>query len=94
MDVANLANAALFSPPDMSALVTSSPSLSLLSAPGLAQSLASWDGGMTPGSQRTAASASRPPAEAKQLTYSFDPFDQKSWWTDATTTGTNVDTVA
>jgi hypothetical protein len=96
MDIASVANAGIFSPPDLSALTVSAPSLSLLATPGLAQKLATWDGGMTPGSQRTTESTTTDSAddEPKQLTYSFNPFDEKTWWTDATTKGNNVDTAA
>lgn len=95
MDIASVANAGIFAPPDLSALTVSAPSLSLLATPGLAQSLAKWDGGMTPGSQRaTGSTATTSNDEPKQLTYSFNPFDEKTWWTDATTEGTNVDASA
>jgi hypothetical protein len=67
--IANVANAGLFTPSDLSSLAVSAPSLSLLETPGLPQSLAAWDGGMTPGSQRTPAATATPAAEAKTLTY-------------------------
>ena len=72
----------------------------LYQQPGLLTGLTQWDGSMTPGSQRTAAPAASAGASARadarrpraESPFTFNPFDQASWWTDPK--GSTVDTSA
>ena len=53
----------------------------LYQRPGLLQRVTEWDGNATPGSKRAEA-ATDDAATAKRTgpEFSFDPFDQASWW--------------
>jgi len=90
-------------PSDLISLTSSAVALPLYQQPGLLSGLTQWDGSMTPGSQRTAAAASDPtagsaagatatPSASSTPIFSFNPFDQASWWTDPK--GSTVDTSA
>jgi len=90
-------------PSDLVSLMPTLVASSLYSRPGLLTGLTGWDGSMTPGSQRAAAAAA-PPAtttgapvtptapKAPASPFTFNPFDQASWWTDPK--GSAVDTTA
>ncbi len=87
-------------PSDLTSLTPTLVASSLYQQPGLLTGLTQWDGSMTPGSQRTAApvagsTAAVPAAPANPTPtpmFSFNPFDEASWWTDPT--GSTVNTTA
>ena len=89
-------------PSDLSALTPTLVASSLYQRPGLLAGLTQWDGSMTPGSQRTAAGAATTPdptatpttptAAAPASPFTFNPFDQASWWSNSL--GSTVDTSA
>jgi len=81
-------------PSDLVSFTSAAVAMPLYQHPGLMSGLTQWDGGMTPGSQRTAPAASNPPAPApsKPPVFTFNPFDRASWWSDPK--GSAVDTLA
>ena len=85
-------------PSDLNSFTPTAAAMSLYQRPGLLTGLTQWDGAMTPGSQRTAAAAAPdpastpPPTPAKPSVFTFNPFDQASWWSDPK--GQSVDTTA
>jgi hypothetical protein len=82
-------------PSDLNSFTPTAAAMSLYQHPGLMSGLTQWDGGMTPGSQRSAPAAPSPaptPAPAKPPVFSFNPFDRASWWSDPK--GAAVDTKA
>ena len=88
-------------PSDLDSFTPTAAAMSLYARPGLLTGLTQWDGSMTPGSQRTAAAAAPDPmstpapsttAPAQSSVFSFNPFDQASWWSDPK--GQAVDTTA
>jgi hypothetical protein len=79
------------SPSDLNSITPTLVASSLFQRPGLLTGLTGWDGSMTPGSQRTAAppaptpapTPATPPApKAPASPFTFNPFDQASWWAD------------
>jgi hypothetical protein len=77
-------------PSDLNSFTPAAAAMPLYHHPGLLSGLTQWDGGMTPGSRRTAPAAAPPPAKAPVFT--FNPFDRASWWSDPK--GSAVDTKA
>ena len=82
--------------PDLSGLTAAAQAYSLYTNPAMLQQLANGTAASgTPGATAagstataTAGATFTPPA------YSFDPFDEASWWTSASSLGTTVDTTA
>lgn len=87
-------------PSDLTAFTATAVAMPLFQQPGLLTGLTQWDGSLTPGSERTTAAAvtdasAGTAAAANSQTaplFSFNPFDEASWWTDPV--GSNVDTTA
>lgn len=88
-------------PSDLAAFTATAVAMPLFQQPGLLTGLTSWDGSMLTGSERAAAAAAAPapttsstPTSTTPSTpppmFSFNPFDQASWWTDPK--GSAVDT--
>jgi len=61
-----------------SQLASTAAAYTLYQRPGLLTGLTRWDGSTTPGSQRGASAAPNTSA-SKTPSWSFDPFDQKTW---------------
>jgi hypothetical protein len=88
------------SPSDLNSITPTLVASSLFQRPGLLTGLTGWDGSMTPGSQRTATPPAPTPAPAPAIPpapkappaspFTFNPFDQASWWADPK--GSAVDT--
>ena len=79
-------------PSDLVSLTSTAVASSLYQRPGLLAGLTQWDGSMTPGSQRVAAPAPPATSPAPAPMFSFNPFDQASWWADPK--GSTVDLTA
>lgn len=80
-------------PSDLASLTGTAQAYSLYENPSLLMQLQQWDGSQTTGSERAAATAAAPTAPtASPSPFTFNPFDQQSWWTDPL--GSNVDTSA
>jgi hypothetical protein len=80
-------------PSDLSSLTASAQAYSLYLDPSLLVQLQQWDGTETTGSERAAAAATAAPAPtAPPSPFTFNPFDEQSWWTDPS--GQNVDMTA
>ena len=77
-------------PSDLNSFTSAAVAMPLYQHAGLLTGLTQWDGGMTPGSQRTAPAA--PTAPAKPPVFTFNPFDRASWW--SAPKGSKVDTKA
>jgi hypothetical protein len=78
-------------PSDLAAFTATAVAMPLYQHAGLLSGLTQWDGSMTPGSQRVAATPA-PAARPVAPQFSFNPFDQSSW--DVDSTGSTVDTSA
>src|SRR5262249_43085836 len=79
------------SPNDLAGFTATAVAMPLFQQPGLLTGLTQWDGSLTPGSERVAAAA--PPTNSPTTPlFSFNPFDQASWWTNPK--GSSVDTTA
>ncbi len=80
-------------PSDLTSLTGTLQAYSLYENPSLLTELQQWDGSETPGSERAAAAAaSAPAASAPPSPFTFNPFDEQSWWTDPR--GSTVDVSA
>jgi hypothetical protein len=96
--LSTLFSGATGTPSDLNSLTPTAAAMSLYGRPGLLTGLTKWDGGMTPGSQRTTPAAApgpapnATPAPAKPPVFTFNPFDRASWWSDPR--GRAVDTTA
>jgi hypothetical protein len=71
--------------PDLSGLTAAAQAYSLYTNPAMLQQLATGAPPATAAATSSTGAVFTPPA------YSFNPFDQASWWTDPSSTGTTVD---
>jgi hypothetical protein len=74
---------------DLASLTPAAVALQLYQVPGLLAGLTQWDGGLTPGSQRTPPA---PPPAPVQPSFRFNPFDQSTWGANPQPSGSTVDT--
>jgi hypothetical protein len=89
-------------PADLTALTSAVVALPLYQQPGLLTNLGGWGGSLLAGSLRAATDPAPAPASASSdanataapaaSPFTFNPFDQSSWWTDPL--GSTVDTSA
>jgi hypothetical protein len=68
---------------DVSGLTPAAVASALYRKPGLLHKVARWDGGSESASQRSKPASTQAAAAPQHAKYSFDPFDQKSWWKSA-----------